>query len=112
MKKLINVFLTLALLSSSACTTLNQSVKLGATIGTATGVAAVHAGYNDAGVKPDSSTVLTGAAVGLALGVLTSYITHKEIDKDRYKPTGDPDTYFGDLPPNPFIINMNNQGGN
>ena len=99
-------------LTSSACSTLNESIKLGATMGAATGVAATHAGYNEAGVKPDSNTVATGAAIGLAIGVLTSYITHKEIDKRRYKPTGDPDTYFGDLPPNPFITNMNNKGGN
>lgn len=95
------------LLSLPACSTLDESVKLGASMGSITGIAATHAAYNDTGMKPDSDTVTTGAAIGLALGVLTSYITHKEVDKDRYKPSDDPNTFFGDLPPNPFITNNN-----
>lgn len=105
MRKLRNIIISTTLLSTTACTTLNDSVKLGSTMGALAGVAAVHAGHNSAGENPSSKDVTNGALIGLALGALTSYITHKEVEKERsseYYETNK--IHFGDLPPSPFIF--------
>lgn len=99
------------LLSTSACSTLNESVQLGASMGAVSGAAVTSIAYADAGVKPESDVILSGAAIGMAVGLITSYITHKEVEQTRYTPTDDPQTYFGDLPPNPFVIPKNKKGG-
>ena len=70
MRKLRHIIISTTLLSTTACSTLNDSIKLGTTMGAITGAAAVHAGHNSAGENPSSKDVTNGALIGLALGAL------------------------------------------
>ena len=113
MRILRNILISTTLLSTAACSTLNDSIKLGSTMGAITGAAAVHAGHNSADQNPSSNDVTRGAVIGLALGALTAYITHREVEKERsstYYETNK--IHFGDLPPSPFIFpNKRKKGG-
>ena len=101
--KLKIIFPTFLLISS--CTTLNDSMMLGATVGALTSVAEMSAANNkiDKGVSNDE--LASGAGIGIALGLITSYLIHKDVIEKR----GDvyqnlPEIHFGDLPPSPFIM--------
>lgn len=89
----------------SSCSTLNDSILLGGTIGGITGAAATSAAYERTGKNLSNDELLTNASLGLALGVFTAYFIHKDIEEKRgelYKSA--PEIYFGDLPPSPFIM--------
>ena len=98
------LLLSTLLLFTSACSTMNKSLQLGAGMGAATGAAATYAGLHSAG-KSSSQDVALGAAIGMGVGLITSYFTHKEVEKDRelYR-SNQTEMYFGDLPPSPFVI--------
>ena len=89
----------------SSCATMNDSLTLGASLGAATGAAATYIGYSAGGQSPALETVVVGAGIGTALGLITSYFTHKKVEEDRASYKSDQfEMYFGDLPPSPFII--------
>lgn len=100
-----NIVFSTCLLSLTACSTLNESMQLGAGIGALTGIAAVSAAGDMAGKNPTDDQKLTAAGAGIALGLLTSYLIHKNIEekRDDLLQMG-PELHFGDLPPSPFII--------
>lgn len=100
-KLMLSPFLVLAV----SCSTLDQSIKLGALTGAATGVAATYAGYQaNGGRSPTPEETATGAAIGLGLGLITSYFIHQQVVTDREDTTKQTEIYFGDLPPSPFVI--------
>ncbi len=89
----------------SGCATMNESLQLGAGMGAIGGGAATAIAYSSTGKSPSFGNVAIGAGIGLALGALTSYITHKQVEKDRMGLYGDQtEMHFGDLPPSPFMI--------
>ena len=100
-----NIVYSTCLLSLTACSTLNESMQLGAGIGALTGIAAVSAAGDMAGKNPTDDQKLTAASAGIALGLLTSYLIHKNIEekRDDLLQMG-PELHFGDLPPSPFIM--------
>lgn len=105
MRTSYKIIFSTILLSTTACSTLNESVKLGATIGAATGAAATYSGFDSAGERPPSEKMILGTAIGLTLGVITSYYTHKNIEEKRQSIFEErSEMYFGDLPPSPFIV--------
>lgn len=100
----------LALLSLTACSTLNESIQLGAGMGAIAGAAATYTAENSRGVKPSSDNILAGAVLGLVAGIITSNITHNNIAETRGEGTNT-EMYFGDLPPNPFVFSNSRKGG-
>ena len=89
----------------SSCASLNDSLKLGGGLGLATGAAATFVGHQSAnGKSPKFENVAVGAGIGLGIGLLTSYFTHKELEKQRDLSVPESDVHFGDLPPSPFIM--------
>ncbi len=103
MRKLILLSLGAVMLSS--CATMNESLKLGAALGSVTGAAATMAGEAAAGRPSSFGTVAVGASIGTAIGLLTSYFTEKQLARDRaINVSTRPRMYFGDLPPSPFIV--------
>jgi hypothetical protein len=56
---------------------------------------------------------LAGAGIGLAVGLLTSYIVHGKIADDRNTANQNgTEMYFGDLPPSPFVFPKNSNKEN
>lgn len=104
--------IVLALLSS--CATMSESMQLGATMGSATGMAAAFAGRAGTGNPTSFNDVAIGAAIGTSLGVLTSYLIHNSVEDRRQTLRSDQtEMHFGDLPPSPFILprsNLNKKG--
>jgi len=100
-----NIIFSTCLLSLTACSTLNESMQLGAGVGILAGIAAVSAAGDMAGKNPTDGQKLTAASAGLAIGLLTSYLVHKNIEgrRDDLLQMG-PELHFGDLPPSPFIM--------
>ncbi len=100
------------LLNTAACSTLNDSLKLGAGVGAASGAAATYSAYSSNGSSPSFENVAIGAGIGMGLGLLTSYIVHKQVEEDRqsnqFQQT---EMHFGDLPPSPFIMPKPKKGG-
>lgn len=90
---------------ATGCTTMNQSLELGAGIGGATGAAATLAGYHAGGKSPSLGDAALGAGIGGAVGLLTSYLVYNQVQEDRAA-SQPPDTkiFFGDLPPSPFLV--------
>ena len=80
MKKLI---LLAAMASQTACSTLGESYQLGATMGGVAGAAAAYAAHSRDGEKPELENLAAGAAIGVALGLITSHFTHKKVEEDR-----------------------------
>ncbi len=105
MKKLTLLSTTLLL---SSCASLNDSLTLGGGLGAGAGAAATYIGTQASGKNPSFENVAIGAGIGLGVGLLTSYFTHKEVDKKRDLKGPETDMYFGDLPPSPFIMPMIN----
>ena len=92
-------------LTLNACTTLNESLELGGSLGAVAGAAAVYSGTTDKGERPPSERIWDGAAIGLGVGLLTSYLIHKKVVENRRDYSLDQfDMHFGDLPPSPFIL--------
>jgi ABC-type Fe3+-siderophore transport system permease subunit len=102
MKTLI---LTAALLSLTSCASMNESLELGAGIGALVGGAATYVAQSSSGQEPPLQNVAVGAAVGMTLGLLTSYLTHRSVENYRQSFQEDQtEMHFGDLPPSPFIV--------
>jgi|GEM_PF-1433938 len=102
--KPIFIFL-LPLVLTTACSTLNESLELGAGLGAASGAAAAFASYSSLGAKPPGGAVALSAGVGLGVGLLTSYLVHRRVETDRTDYEADQvEMHFGDLPPSPFIV--------
>lgn len=93
------------LLSFAGCSTMNRSLQLGAGMGMATGAAATLTGSLVGGQSPSLGTVAIGASIGSAVGLLTSYLIHKEVAEDRSSyDSNQIEMRFGDLPPSPFVV--------
>lgn len=106
MKHVIAIMATSSLLCS--CTTLNESLKLGAATGAFTGAAATYAAQRGAGQSATLEDAAIGASVGLGLGLVISYFIHEEVAEDRAAFARETDMYFGDLPPSPFVVPKTN----
>ena len=103
MKIYTPLVLSAALLSS--CATMNESMQLGAALGSATGMAASFAGRAGTGNKTSFDDVAIGAAVGTGLGILTSYLVHNSVAERRQSLQSEQtEMHFGDLPPSPFVL--------
>ena len=101
--KYLTLLSTTVILSS--CASLNDSLVLGGGLGLATGAVATYAGQQSAnGKSAKFEDVAVGAGIGLGIGLLTSYFTHKQVEKKRDLSVPETDMHFGDLPPSPFIM--------
>ena len=97
--------LFLSILVLPGCSTLNESLQLGATTGFVSGAAATYAGYSAGGTKPNLESVAMGAGIGMGIGLITSYLVHRTVEEERAQGTFDQtEMHFGDLPPNPFVV--------
>lgn len=96
--------LPLAVLLSS-CATLNDSLELGAGMGGLIGGGVTYAGFSAGGKSPSLGMVAIGAGIGTGLGLLTSYLTHRQVESERLSFQSDQtEMHFGDLPPSPFVV--------
>lgn len=98
----------LALLPALACScaTLNDSMTLGGGMGAVAGGAATYAAQATSGGKGASfGSVALGAGIGTAVGLVTSYFTHKSAEEKRAACMAEQtEMHFGDLPPSPFVF--------
>jgi hypothetical protein len=94
---------------SVSCTTLDQSLKLGATTGAITGAAAAFTAYRVINHSPTFKEVGPSIGIGLGLGLLTSYLIHQQVAADRIDTSAHTEIHFGDLPPSPFIMPVQNK---
>lgn len=109
MKKLILLSTFLLL---SACATLNDSMLLGAGIGTLTGAFATTSASQSSGRAATTEELTSSASIGMAIGLIGAFLIHettREHRKDSYYQT--PEIYFGDLPPSPFIMTPSEKKG-
>lgn len=98
-------FLILAVIPAlSACSTLGESMQLGASMGAVGGAAALYSSQRSVGQEPTLESVGSGALIGLGVGLITSYITHKSTEENRQYTSNQPEMYFGDIPPSPFVL--------
>lgn len=101
--KLKIILPTLLLLNS--CASLNDSMLLGAGLGAGAGVLSQTTAYQKTGTAYSSEEVTNSAVVGLAIGLIGSFLIHKSVEEKRGSLySSDPEIYFGDLPPSPFIM--------
>ncbi|MEQ1664453.1 MAG: hypothetical protein ABL927_03665 [Bdellovibrionales bacterium] len=89
-----------------ACSTLNESMQLGASMGAVSGAAATYAAARSHGGKPSSDNVMAGAAIGLVTGLITSHVLHTKFLGKTGENTSTTEMYFGYLPPNPFVLSL------
>jgi hypothetical protein len=91
---------------SDGCSTMDQSLALGGGIGTVAGATATFGGYFAGESRtPSVGTIAIGAGIGMAVGLVTAYFTHKSVTDDRNSCEADHiEMHFGDLPPSPFIV--------
>jgi hypothetical protein len=95
---------TFALLITG-CSTLNESIQLGGTIGSFAGAGATYLGHRGAGHSPSFGDVALGAGIGMAVGTLASYFIHGKVAENRETCEIDRiELHFGDLPPSPFVV--------
>lgn len=111
MRKAYKFIFPATLLSLTACSTLNESMQIGAGMGTLAGAAATYTAEHSRGDKPSSNNILGGAAIGLVVGLITSHLVHNKVEETRNQNAGKPEMYFGDLPPNPFVFSPAVKGG-
>lgn len=111
MEKQNRLLITLSLLLTCSCSTLSDSLKLGAGLGAMTGAAATYTAHSTSGQQPAFGDVALGAGIGMGVGLLTSYIVHKQVESDRSSAQADgTQMFFGDLPPSPFIVPQSKKG--
>ena len=99
------VFIPISFIFMCACSTMNESLQLGAAVGAASGAAATYAAHASTGRKPAFENVAVGAGVGLGLGFLISHYIFRSVEETRA--TTDKQQFeinFGDLPPSPFVV--------
>lgn len=98
-------YTSLALLACTSCSTMNQSLELGATAGMLAGGISTYMGHVAATGQGSSKNVLLGAGIGSVIGMMTSFFIHKEVIKDRAEfEEEQTEIHFGDLPPSPFEV--------
>lgn len=111
----MKIFILMSLVATlSGCATMHDSLQLGASMGAITGGAATYAGQSAAGKSPSLGNLALGAGIGLGVGLLTSYITHQQVEERRGSLYSEQtEMHFGDLPPSPFMIpkNQSKKGG-
>ena len=99
--------LTLALFPTllTSCATLNESMTLGAGIGALAGGASTYVAQTTSGHSSSLGNVAMGAGIGLGVGLIASYFTHKNVEDTRQACMADQtEMHFGDLPPSPFVF--------
>lgn len=108
MSKINKVFLLSTFLLLNSCATLNDSLILGASIGAVSGSAISSSTYDKNGNSFTKEEHLSNVGLGLVVGAIAAYFIHDnttEYRKDYYY--NNPEIYFGDLPPSPFIMTPN-----
>lgn len=108
MKAYKPVFFT-SLLILCSCSTLNDSLRLGGSLGAMGGAAATYAGYRAGGVSPSLNEVALGSSVGAVVGLLTSYFIHSKNEELSIAKEAQTEMQFGDLPPSPFVFPQPNR---
>jgi len=99
------ILLSAFTLLNTGCSTLNESIQLGGTLGSLAGAGATYAGHRGAGHSPIFGDVALGAGIGMAVGTLASYFIHGKVAEDRETCDIDQiELHFGDLPPSPFVV--------
>lgn len=100
-----SVFL-IPVLAVSSCASLKDSMILGGAVGAASVAVPMAISQSTYNHKVDAGQVATSAAVGLGIGLLTSYIIHKTVEREvrPYSTSETPEMHFGDLPPSPFVM--------
>lgn len=106
--KLISISLIALAAVSAGCTTLGESLKLGAVTGALAGATSSYAANREAGKPPSVEDLGIGASIGLGLGLITSYFIHRSVSEDRADAIKETEIYFGDLPPSPFVFPSTN----
>lgn len=101
--KISILFSTILLLNS--CASLNDSMMLGGALGAMSGAMATNYSNQKIGRTASTEELNTSAATGIAIGLITAFFVHKDIQdkRDEFYKSG-PEIYFGDLPPSPFIM--------
>jgi hypothetical protein len=87
-----------------SCTTLSQSLELGAPTGALTGAAATYLAQTSSHSPASSENIALGASIGLGVGLLASYLIHDSVAQDRKDLNQQTEMQFGDLPPSPFVF--------
>jgi len=102
----MKIFILMSLIAGlGGCATMHESLQLGASMGAITGGAATYAGHSGSGKSASFGDVALGAGIGLGVGLLTSYITHQQVEERRQSLYSEQtEMHFGDLPPSPFIV--------
>jgi hypothetical protein len=100
----MKILLALMLTFTVGCSTLDQSIRLGGTMGSLAGGLGTYAVQSSSGVTAPPENVGVGASVGLALGLVIAYFTHQGIAKEREQMILKNRVDHGDLPPTPFIF--------
>jgi hypothetical protein len=87
------------------CSTMSQSLELGASMGFTMGALSTYSAHSSVGSKANLEQVAAGAGIGLGLGLLVAYLTHNSVQEEREQySTDQTELHFGDLPPSPFLI--------
>lgn len=110
MFKKIILISTVLLLNS--CATLNDSILLGAGIGGGAAAFVTSSTNDSRGQSFTKEEQLSNVGLGLAIGAIAAYFIHDnttEYRKDYYN--NNPEIYFGDLPPSPFIMTPSEKKG-
>lgn len=90
---------------TTGCSTMNESLELGASMGFASGALATYGAHSSVGSNANLEQVAAGAGIGLGLGLLAAYLTHNSVQEERERDSSSQiDLHFGDLPPSPFVI--------
>src|ERR1017187_6199144 len=101
----INYLLPTFLLLTASCSTMSESLQLGASMGALSGAAATYGARSAIGAPTTFESVGLGAGIGVSLGLVAAYITHRQVEDQRQSfQTEQIETHFGDLPPSPFIV--------
>lgn len=87
-----------------SCSTLDQSMRLGAVTGALAGAAAMSATTSVTGQSISGEQIAQNATIGMGIGLITSYFIHKQVASDRQAALRQTELYFGDLPPSPFVL--------
>jgi hypothetical protein len=96
-------------LTLTSCASMNQSLQMGMGLGTVAGGAATYVGLSSNGSQPKFEDVALGAGIGMSIGLITSYFTHKSVEESRRdSKSAETEMFFGDLPPSPFIFPKTN----
>jgi len=104
MSKKLSYILIITPLLLSSCATQTKSLILGGLSGVTVGAAAGAIADNRDSGKRQSQNIGVGAAVGIGVGLLSSYLLDKHVNERLSGATSEMDNriQFGDVPPNPF----------